>query len=89
MSILPKRISTRLIEDLAEKAVRKYALKKLGGKTKKRRAVREVARKLDKMMKWPRTPLGLAAELLDGPLFLLVGCIVEDVYHRIRNELRS
>ncbi len=79
----PKALSPQLVADLAMASVEMAAaLPNLKGKKRHRLAAKDLAKKMDALITFPPTPLGILAELLDGPLLALCGGFIEDAFRR-------
>jgi len=82
-----KAVAPQLVAALAMQSVEAAAsLPKLNGKQRHRAARKDLARKLDALLTFPPTPMGLVAELVDGPLLLLCGSFVEHAYQQWRTK---
>lgn len=91
----PFSLSPKQIASLATEAVLETEKAKRKGGGAHRHATRILARKIDDLLKWPPTPLGLLAETLDGAAAALtmriLGGFVEDAWDRLqerRNQKR-
>ena len=59
----------------------------LDGADKRERVVDTVVAWVDARAKWPNTPAGIIAEMMDGPIIrLLVGALVQEVYDATRED---
>lgn len=80
---MPKGLSPKLLGALAMRSVEvAAAVQGLTGKQRHKAARKDLARKLDKLIVFPPTPLGVLAELLDGPILALCGGLIQDAFDR-------
>lgn len=86
----PKALSPKKLAKLAKAAVLQIASSELKGDAAHKEATRIFAKKVDKALKWPMTPLGLALELADGPAALiatrLLGGFVQNAWEKLRKK---
>lgn len=86
----PKPLSPKKLAKLAKKAVIQVAASELKGDDAHKAATRAFAKMIDKALKWPPTPWGLAAEALDGPAALisvrLLGGFVQHAFGKLRKK---
>ena len=69
------------IESIVSRVVATQADKPGTGAEKKRRAIDRVIRSIDAAVQWPG-PVGRLIDLVDGPLAIWIGHLVEDAYRR-------